>query len=102
MAPDLKIYFLFFQDIDCMPLNPLENMPDALKKHNLASDRFFEGLKERKPYDYLKEWKNSGLVASNENMDTTNGHGHCSTSDYPMNTLMKHAKVSYLYFTISF
>ncbi|KAK2976047.1 hypothetical protein RJ640_024775 [Escallonia rubra] len=29
-----------FQDIDCLPLNPLENMPEALRRQNIPIDRF--------------------------------------------------------------
>lgn len=31
---------MLLQDIDCMPLNPLENMPETLKKQNLTFDQF--------------------------------------------------------------
>lgn len=31
-----------FQDIDCMPLNPVENMPALLGRQAIYADRFFE------------------------------------------------------------
>ncbi|MBA0771205.1 hypothetical protein Gotri_019703 [Gossypium trilobum] len=37
-SPDLGVEFVM--DIDCMPLNPLENMPETLKKQNLAFNQF--------------------------------------------------------------
>ncbi|KAB2059758.1 hypothetical protein ES319_A11G328900v1 [Gossypium barbadense] len=37
-SPDLGVEFVM--DIDCMPLNPLENMPETLKKQNLTFDQF--------------------------------------------------------------
>ncbi|KAK3012841.1 hypothetical protein RJ639_008620 [Escallonia herrerae] len=32
--------FVLSQDIDCLPLNPLENMPEALRRQNIPIDRF--------------------------------------------------------------
>ncbi|KAK8712216.1 hypothetical protein V6N13_147462 [Hibiscus sabdariffa] len=37
-SPDLGVEFVM--DIDCMPLNPLENMSATLKRQNLAFDKF--------------------------------------------------------------
>ncbi|EOY11451.1 DIRP,Myb-like DNA-binding domain, putative isoform 1 [Theobroma cacao] len=37
-SPELGVEFVM--DIDCMPLNPLENMPEALRRQNLAFDKF--------------------------------------------------------------
>ncbi|XWS64536.1 hypothetical protein CRYUN_Cryun05aG0012500 [Craigia yunnanensis] len=37
-SPDLGVEFV--TDIDCMPLNPLENMPETLRRQNLAFDKF--------------------------------------------------------------
>ncbi|GMI79542.1 ARABIDOPSIS THALIANA ALWAYS EARLY 3, ALWAYS EARLY 3 [Hibiscus trionum] len=36
-SPDLGVEFVM--DIDCMPLNPLENMSETLKRQNLAFDK---------------------------------------------------------------
>ncbi|XP_059652430.1 protein ALWAYS EARLY 3 isoform X2 [Cornus florida] len=36
--PELGVEFVM--DIDCMPLNPLENMPEALRKQHIAFDKF--------------------------------------------------------------
>ncbi|XP_021282350.1 protein ALWAYS EARLY 2 isoform X3 [Herrania umbratica] len=37
-SPELGVEFV--TDVDCMPLNPLENMPEALRRQNLAFDKF--------------------------------------------------------------
>ncbi|GMI65604.1 ARABIDOPSIS THALIANA ALWAYS EARLY 2, ALWAYS EARLY 2 [Hibiscus trionum] len=37
-SPDLGVEFVM--DIDCMPLNPLENMSETLKRQNIAFDKF--------------------------------------------------------------
>uniref|UniRef100_A0A5B6ZU57 SANT domain-containing protein n=1 Tax=Davidia involucrata TaxID=16924 RepID=A0A5B6ZU57_DAVIN len=36
--PELGVEFVM--DIDCMPLNPLENMPEVLRRQNIAVDKF--------------------------------------------------------------
>ncbi|GLT61171.1 hypothetical protein SLA2020_338940 [Shorea laevis] len=36
--PELGVEFVM--DIDCMPLNPLDNMPEALRRQNIAIDKF--------------------------------------------------------------
>ncbi|XVF06071.1 hypothetical protein REPUB_Repub06bG0016700 [Reevesia pubescens] len=37
-SPELGVEFVM--DIDCMPLNPLENMPETLRRQNFAFDKF--------------------------------------------------------------
>ncbi|KAM0992063.1 hypothetical protein ACFX2I_010327 [Malus domestica] len=36
--PDIGVEFVM--DVDCMPSNPLDNMPEALRKRNIAFDKF--------------------------------------------------------------
>ncbi|KAA8536869.1 hypothetical protein F0562_029347 [Nyssa sinensis] len=38
----------FVMDIDCMPLNPLENMPEALRGQNIAVDKVSVNSREQK------------------------------------------------------
>ncbi|OMO68825.1 Always early, putative isoform 3 [Corchorus capsularis] len=48
LTVDLDRYLtdIILQDVDCMPLNSLENMPEALKRQNLAFDKFSVTTKE--------------------------------------------------------
>ncbi|KAJ7955062.1 Protein ALWAYS EARLY 3 [Quillaja saponaria] len=54
--PDLGVEFVM--DIDCMPLNPLENMPESLMRHNVAADKLYEKFIELKINAKLQEGKN--------------------------------------------
>ncbi|PSS24589.1 Protein ALWAYS EARLY like isoform 2 [Actinidia chinensis var. chinensis] len=45
-CPELGVEFVM--DIDCMPLNPLENMPEALKKQSIGVDKFSLNPRELK------------------------------------------------------
>lgn len=79
----LTCVYLFFgndskylsQDIDCMPLNPLENMPEALKRH-----RFSVTSKELQ----MSEHSNIGEITTSE---------HLENAPSPMNTFVKRAQV---------
>ncbi|GFY91930.1 similar to ALWAYS EARLY 2 [Actinidia rufa] len=44
--PELGVEFVM--DIDCMPLNPLENMPEALKRQSIGVDKFSLNPRELK------------------------------------------------------
>lgn len=50
-SPELGVEFVM--DVDCMPLNPLENMPETLRRQNLAFDKFSVTPKESKGNGYL-------------------------------------------------
>ncbi|KAF9603630.1 hypothetical protein IFM89_037143 [Coptis chinensis] len=81
---------LDLKDIDCMPLNPLDYMPDALRRQSLASDK----LHEHKLNGRSNDWKSGGHVKlpPSENQENADGISHISPPAYPMNTLLKHAK----------
>ncbi|XVF57456.1 hypothetical protein PTKIN_Ptkin06aG0207000 [Pterospermum kingtungense] len=49
--PELGVEFVV--DIDCMPLNPLENMPEILRRQNLAFDKLSVTPKESQGNGYL-------------------------------------------------
>ncbi|PIA61564.1 hypothetical protein AQUCO_00300823v1 [Aquilegia coerulea] len=90
--PELGVEFVM--DIDCMPLNPLENMPEALRRQNFAGDKLQENVSEPKPNGRSKDLKVGGNVkaALSENQENAEGTSHISSPTYSMNTLLKHAK----------
>lgn len=69
------------QDIDCMPFNPLENMPASLTRHN-ASVKLFENFNELK----IK-------FAPSENLESTDGP-YISPSSHHISNLLKQVKFS--------
>ncbi|XP_042433881.1 protein ALWAYS EARLY 2-like isoform X1 [Zingiber officinale] len=88
--PELGVEFVM--DIDCMPLNPFENIPEALRR-NIGLGRHSNSLKDLKLEDCTKDWRigNSMRLTPNESFDIGGGSSPTTTS-YQMNTLMKHAK----------
>lgn len=83
------------QDIDCMPLNPLENMPEALRRQNTGVDRFRESINGIKADSETEEWKSAGSIKLNpsENLEKVDGFCQVASSNYSMNTLLRQAKV---------
>lgn len=71
------------QDVDCMPLNPMENMPEALRKHNIAVDKFSLTSKDLQI--------NGNLNFGGPVMFTSGGHAEKAPS--PMNVFVKHGQV---------
>lgn len=59
-------------DIDCMPLNPLENLPASFIKQNIIVNKYTENFKELK-INELKESKTEGYmnVVSTDNLNST-------------------------------
>ncbi|KAK1313279.1 Protein ALWAYS EARLY 1 [Acorus calamus] len=45
------------QDIDCMPLNPLENIPEVLRRQNVIVDKSFNKFNETRPIGWSKEMR---------------------------------------------
>ncbi|KAK9289126.1 hypothetical protein L1049_017599 [Liquidambar formosana] len=90
--PELGVEFVM--DIDCMPFNPLENMPASLRRHNVGVNKFFENFNELKMNGQLKDQKLEGYMkfASSENMENADGPSHVSPSTYPISNLLKQAK----------
>ncbi|XP_059445242.1 protein ALWAYS EARLY 3 isoform X2 [Corylus avellana] len=72
--PELGVEFVL--DIDCMPLNPVENMPATLIR-NVAVNKLFENFNELK----IK-------FSPNENLDNTDGP-YNSTSSHQISNLLK-------------
>jgi hypothetical protein len=75
-----------FQDIDCMPLNPSDNMPEALKRQNIAIDKFSLLSKEPQMNGH-PNFGGSMMFASS---------GHLDKVSSPMNTFVKPGKVRVL------
>ncbi|KAH0994839.1 hypothetical protein GBA52_018703 [Prunus armeniaca] len=71
--PDIGVEFVM--DVDCMPLNPLDNMPEALRRQNFAFDKFSLTSKE-----------------ANKNGNLNFGGPHFEKATSPMNTSVKQGK----------
>ncbi|KAK3189776.1 hypothetical protein Dsin_029337 [Dipteronia sinensis] len=86
----------FVRDIDCMPLNPLENLPTSLARQTTALGKFIENIndlkmsaqpRERNLEEYIK-------FAQCENLESTHGPSHISPStNYHINNLLQQQKV---------
>ena len=74
------------QDIDCMPLNPLDNMPEALKRQNITIDKFSLLSKEPQMNGH-PNFGGSMMLASSGNLDKVTS---------PMNTFVQQGKVRVL------
>ncbi|XP_057816299.1 protein ALWAYS EARLY 2 isoform X2 [Cryptomeria japonica] len=91
--PELGVEFVM--DIDCMPLNPLENIPDALRRNNIVlegSGRMSEGIQvETKSRGWGVHI--SPKIALNEKLEKAgDGPSFGPPSKYSFNTLLKQAK----------
>lgn len=75
-----------------MPVNPLENMPEALRRQNVGIYKFCNSFPDIKLDGLQKEWKYSMKSAPSESSDIADG-SYIYSPSYPMNTLMKEAKV---------
>ncbi|XVE63010.1 hypothetical protein DITRI_Ditri06bG0165400 [Diplodiscus trichospermus] len=80
-SPELGVEFVM--DIDCMPLDPLENMPEALRRQNLAFDKFSVAPIESQGNGYL-DFGGSVVFTSS---------GHLEKATAPVNMLMNPRKV---------
>ncbi|CAN6447324.1 unnamed protein product [Victoria cruziana] len=82
-------------DIDCMPLNPLDNMSEALRRKNMTVDGFKEEFHELKANVMAKEWKAAGptKLSGGESVEPVNGPRHVVGPNHSMDTLLKQAKV---------
>ncbi|XP_057806018.1 protein ALWAYS EARLY 3-like isoform X2 [Salvia miltiorrhiza] len=81
----------FVMDIDCMPLNPLENLPIALVgKKPISADRFFENFNELKVGGRIQECMK---LCPGDKVDATDDISHLSLSADPA-TLLNQTKVS--------
>ncbi|KAM7488190.1 hypothetical protein LguiB_025674 [Lonicera macranthoides] len=90
--PELGVEFVM--DIDCMPLNPLENMPTSLARPTFAVDKFFENFNELKINGQAKDQRLDGYMKllPGENLEKIDSPSHASPSAYIMCNLLKQAK----------
>ncbi|KAK4595854.1 hypothetical protein RGQ29_014085 [Quercus rubra] len=79
--PEIGVWFV--KDIDCMPLNPLDNMPEALKRQNITIDKFSLLSKEPQMNGH-PNFGGSMMLASSGNLDKVTS---------PMNTFVQQGKV---------
>ncbi|XP_031739375.1 protein ALWAYS EARLY 3 isoform X1 [Cucumis sativus] len=91
--PELGVEFVM--DIECMPLNPVENMPANLSRHGVTLDKIFGNLNEVKINGLLKEAKIEDYMksTSNDKLESTEGSVYISPSTHHINKLIKQAKV---------
>ncbi|XP_010466383.1 PREDICTED: protein ALWAYS EARLY 3-like [Camelina sativa] len=77
--PELGVEFV--KDTECMPLNPLENMPASLAKHyafpnyniqNSSEEKVQEQVKESTPEGYLKLSCETGHLLNSPNFNISN------------------------------
>lgn len=78
-------YICSSQDIDCMPLNPFENMPASFIRHSIGISKLLENWNELK----IK-------FSPGENLESTDG-SYVSPSSHLINNLLKQVKVSSLW-----
>ncbi|XP_024026911.1 protein ALWAYS EARLY 2 [Morus notabilis] len=78
--PEIGVEFVM--DVDCMPLNPLENMPETLRRQNIGGHKF--------PFISNEPQMNGNLNFGGPMMFASGGHPE--KAQRPMNTLGKHGK----------
>lgn len=89
--PELGVEFV--TDIDCMPLHPLENFPESLRRQNIVN-KYYNSFSEAKFEDRSKELGTGGPTRFTSNVCFDGGDATSNIpSNYPINTLMKQAKV---------
>ncbi|GKU85492.1 hypothetical protein SLEP1_g162 [Rubroshorea leprosula] len=92
-CPELEVEFVM--DTDCMPLNPLENMPASLARQNVVFGKFIENFNELKMNGVAKERKveESTKFSLCQNLESTNSPSCISPSTNHVSKLLQQAKV---------
>ncbi|KAH6808743.1 hypothetical protein C2S51_026526 [Perilla frutescens var. frutescens] len=80
----------FVMDIDCMPVNPFDNMPAMLGRHTVAVDKFFESFNELKENGRAKEYIK---LSPSDNLDNMDNISRLSLLANPA-SLLKQSKVA--------
>ncbi|GAV63149.1 LOW QUALITY PROTEIN: DIRP domain-containing protein [Cephalotus follicularis] len=80
--PEIGVEFV--KDVDCMPLNPLDNMPEALRRQNISLHKLSE---------ISKDPQGNGRVSYGGSM-IFSPSGQQEIAPSPMNILVNKAKVS--------
>ncbi|KAB5545373.1 hypothetical protein DKX38_013485 [Salix brachista] len=85
--PELGVEFVM--DVDCMPLNPLDNMPASMIGHSIALNRYIKNLNELKISGQPAEKKTEGFKFSPcENLEDNSALPHSSPSTYHCSVLL--------------
>lgn len=81
------------QDIDCMPSNPVENMPTSMKRTSVTE---VENLNIFKINGHAKDQRPEGYIefSPTDNLENVNSVPHISPASYPTFNLLKPSKVS--------
>lgn len=80
----------FVMDIDCMPMNPFENIPALLGRHPVSVDKFFENFNELKENGQAKDYIK---LSPSDNLDNVDGIHQLSSLANP-SSLLKQTKVA--------
>ncbi|KAL7104987.1 hypothetical protein ACP275_07G016600 [Erythranthe tilingii] len=86
--PELGVEFVM--DIDCMPLNPFENVPALLGRRTVGVDKFYETFNELNINEQAKEFMK---LSPGGNLDSTDGLYQLSSLGGPA-TLLNQKKVA--------
>ncbi|GMI64104.1 ARABIDOPSIS THALIANA ALWAYS EARLY 3, ALWAYS EARLY 3 [Hibiscus trionum] len=91
--PELGVEFVM--DIDCMPLNPLENLPASLLRQNAAIRKFVENYNELKMNGQSKERKMEENIKFTQcdNLENANSPSRTSPSTFGVGNLSQPVKV---------
>lgn len=77
-----------------MPLNPSENMPTSLTRHNIAVDKFHEALKQFKASERSDDRVKEEIIKFTPSQKVENADGPSNVSPvFMMSNLSKQTKV---------
>ncbi|XP_038985220.1 protein ALWAYS EARLY 3-like isoform X2 [Phoenix dactylifera] len=90
--PDLGVEFVM--DIDCMPLNPWENMPEDLRKQNGVNYHLCNNFTGKKPDGHIMELKmdSSAKFSPKKSLVIADGTSIMASTKYPCIALNEQAK----------
>ncbi|KAK8365487.1 hypothetical protein V6Z12_A02G057700 [Gossypium hirsutum] len=91
-SPELGVEFVM--DVDCMPLNPMENLPASLSRQNTAIRKFVENYNELKMNGQSKESKMEENIKfmQCDNLENANSPSHTSPSTFSVGNLSQPVK----------
>ncbi|MBA0681579.1 hypothetical protein Goari_023375, partial [Gossypium aridum] len=92
-SPELGVEFVM--DVDCMPLNPMENLPASLSRQNAAIRKFVENYNELKMNGQSKESKMEENIKfmQCDNLENANSPSRTSPSTFSVGNLSQPVKV---------
>ncbi|KAK1278646.1 Protein ALWAYS EARLY 2 [Acorus gramineus] len=90
---DLGVEFVL--DIDCMPLNPLENIPRVLRRQNVIVDKFFNRFNETRPIGWSKEMRTGPIgKPMGEILEVADISQYIASTTASLSALMSQAKAA--------